>query len=144
MPRSPITLTEAERHEIETLAALLNQDQIADYLGLSRPTFHEIRKRDPDIAERYKRGKARAIAHVANGLLQKARSGDTTSMIFYLKTQAGWRETDRPEQAGPEPAPVAVGDGSAKLKALLDAMAERSAPAAPPRLVAPETIDATG
>lgn len=28
------------------------------------------------------------IAHVANGLLQKARTGCTTSSIFYLKTQA--------------------------------------------------------
>ena len=25
----------------------------------------------------------------------KARGGDTTCSIFYLKTQAGWRETDR-------------------------------------------------
>ena len=57
-------------------------------------------ERDPDIAERYKRGKAKAIAHVAKGLLQKARSGDTVSSIFFLKTQAGWRETDRLEHAG--------------------------------------------
>ncbi len=34
---------------------------------------------------------------MANGLLQKARTGDTASSIFYLKTQAGWRETDRTE-----------------------------------------------
>jgi hypothetical protein len=54
----------------------------------------------PTLAERYKRGKAKAIAHVARGLLQKARSGDTVSSIFFLKTQAGWRETDRLEHAG--------------------------------------------
>ncbi len=45
------------------------------------------------LAEQYKRGKAEAIAHVANLLLQKARWGCTTSSIFYLKTPAGWRET---------------------------------------------------
>ena len=38
-----------------------------------------------------------AIRDVANGLLQGALSGDTASAIFYLKTQAGWRETDRLE-----------------------------------------------
>jgi len=93
MGRPPITLSEAQALEVETLAALLNQDQIADYFGICRNTFRAICDRDPEVAARYKRGKAKAIAHVANGLLQKARSGDTTSSIFYLKTQAGWRET---------------------------------------------------
>jgi hypothetical protein len=125
MPPGRITLTEAQRQEVETLAALLNQDQIADYLGISRTTFHEIRGRDPDVAERYKRGKAKAIAHVANGLLRQARGGDTTSMIFYLKTQAGWRETARLEHAGDPDAPVVVADGGARLRVFLDAMADR-------------------
>lgn len=93
------TLTEAQRVEVETLAALLNQDQIADYLGMSRSTFRGLCNRDEEVAVRYKRGKAKAIAHVANGLLMKARNGDTTSAIFYLKTQAGWRETERHEHA---------------------------------------------
>jgi hypothetical protein len=100
MPPKPIELTDTQRGEIETLAALLNQEQIADYLGIGRRTFHSIMERDPEIAARYKRGKSRAIAHVAKGLLQKARDGDRTCAIFYLKTQAGWRETDRLEHAG--------------------------------------------
>ena len=125
MPQKPIELSEVQRAEVETLAALLNQDQIADYLGVSRTTFKAICARDPDIACRYKRGKAKAIAHVANGLLQKARGGDTTSMIFYLKTQAGWRETDRLEHTGAEGAPIAVADGRAKIAGFLDAIAAR-------------------
>ncbi|UYV35768.1 hypothetical protein N4R57_11905 [Rhodobacteraceae bacterium D3-12] len=99
MGRPPITLNEAQTLEVETLAALLNQDQIADYFGISRNTFRAICDRDQEVAVRYKRGKAKAIAHVANGLLQKARSGDTASSIFYLKTQAGWRETSRLEHS---------------------------------------------
>ena len=99
MPRAAIVLSPDQVREVETLAALLNQDQIADYFGIGRRTFHAICQRDEEVAARYKRGKARAIAPVANGLLQKARSGDTTSAIFYLKTQAGWRETERHEHA---------------------------------------------
>ena len=93
MARPQITLSEDQVREVETLAALLNQNQIADYLGIARNTFREICDREPEVLARYKRGKAKAVAHVANGLLQKARSGCTTSSIFYLKTQAGWRET---------------------------------------------------
>ena len=100
MPPKPIELTDQQRGEIETLAALLNQEQIADYLCIGRTTFHRLMQRDPDIEERYKRGKAKAIAHVAKGLLQKARAGDRTCSIFYLKTQAGWRETERLEHTG--------------------------------------------
>jgi hypothetical protein len=100
MGRPPITLNDHQRVEVETLAALLNQDQIADYFGIARNTFRAICDRDPEVLERYKRGKAKAIAHVANGLLQKARSGCTTSSIFYLKTQAGWQEKTAIEHSG--------------------------------------------
>jgi hypothetical protein len=88
-------LTDEQRGELETLAALLSQDQIADYFGITRPTFAAMMERDADISLRYKRGKSKAIGSVARGLLQKARDGDTASAIFYLKTQAGWKETDR-------------------------------------------------
>ena len=94
MPRKPIELTDEQRGEIETLGALLNQDQIADYLGIGRTTFHAIMERDPDVGERYKRGKAKAIAHVAKGLLQKARGGDTVLLDLF---------SSRPRPAGARP-----------------------------------------
>lgn len=93
MGRKAKELTEEQRIQVEALAAVLSQEQIADYFGIARNTFASMAERDPDILERYKRGKAKAIGSVANGLLQKARNGDTASAIFYLKTQAGWRET---------------------------------------------------
>lgn len=93
MGRKPKTLDDEQRAQVEALAAYLSQDQIADYFGITRPTFAAMIERDDDISLRYKRGKAKAIGTVAQGLLQKARSGDTASAIFYLKTQAGWRET---------------------------------------------------
>jgi hypothetical protein len=93
MSRPHITVTDAQRAEVETLAAVLNAEQIADFLGFGRTTFFALLNRDEDLAERYKRGKARAIGAVAQSLVTKARAGNVTAMIFFLKTQGGWRET---------------------------------------------------
>lgn len=79
--------------EVETLAAVLTVAQMADYFGIGRTTFFSIVNRDPEVAERYKRGRARAVGAIAQSLVSKARAGDTTAMIFFLKTQGGWRET---------------------------------------------------
>ena len=93
MARAPMQLTDAQKAEVETLAAVLTTEQIADFFGVGRRTFYSLMERDEEIAARYKKGKARAIGAIAQTLISKARAGDTTSMIFYLKTQAGWRET---------------------------------------------------
>ncbi|QQA41475.1 hypothetical protein [Pelagovum pacificum] len=124
MGRQPITLDDHQRSEVETLAALLNQEQIADYFGIARNTFRAICERDPEVLEHYKRGKAKAIAHVAHGLLQKARAGCTTSSIFYLKTQAGWQETSGIEHSG-ETSVTHKGQATDALAKLLDQIAER-------------------
>lgn len=60
---------------------------------MSQTTFIEIEKRQPEVSERYKKGRAKAIDSVAQGLLQQAREGNMAAAIFFLKTQAGWRET---------------------------------------------------
>ena len=100
------TLTDKQRGEIETLAAFLSIEQLADYFGIGRTTFFALMERDPEISELYKRGKSKAIAHIAQGLIQKARAGDTTSAIFFLKTQARWRETERHEITGADGGPL--------------------------------------
>jgi IS30 family transposase len=89
------TLTDEQRAQVEALAAYLTQEQIADYFGIARNTFLAMMERDENISERYKRGKARAIGAVAQSLIQQARDGDKVAAMFYLKTQAGWRETNR-------------------------------------------------
>jgi len=122
MGRPARELTDDERAQVEALAAYLTQDQIADYLGITRPTLAAIFGRDEDVSLRYKRGKAKAIGDVANGLLKKAREGDNASMFFYLKTQAGWRETNAVEMSGPNGGPIESKDVSA-----LDAINSRLA-----------------
>lgn len=93
MGRHALELTPEQIAEVETLAAVLSAAQIADYFGIGRTTFFAMVRSNAAIAERYKKGKARAIGAIAQSLISKARAGDTASMIFYLKTQAGWRET---------------------------------------------------
>ncbi len=98
--RPLIVLTKEQRSELETLAAVLNVEQIADYFGISRRVFYDIMERDEEVSAQYKKGKAKAVGFVAQNLIQKARSGDLGAQIFYLKTQAGWKETQRLEGAG--------------------------------------------
>lgn len=95
MARKPIELTEEQIQIVENMAAKLTQSQMADFLGISEKTFREIVNRDERVSTAYKKGKARQIAKVAGFLFDKCEAGDTTAMIFFLKTQAGWRETDR-------------------------------------------------
>ncbi|MFN3262126.1 MAG: hypothetical protein ACE37J_16360 [Pikeienuella sp.] len=125
MPGKFKTLTEAQRAEVETLAAVLTAGQMADYFGIGRTTLFSLMDRDPDFAERYKRGKARAVGAIAQSLIAKARGGDTACMIFFLKTQAGWREKDRLEVTGADGGPVEVTGARERLIALLDRHAER-------------------
>lgn len=130
MGRRAKELTADQKAQVEALAAYLTQDQISDYLGIGRTTFQSMIERDPEISERYKRGKAKAVGLVAQGLLQKARSGDTTSAIFYLKTQAGWRETQKIEHTGADGAPIQVETldvSKISTEALAEIMAARDA-----------------
>ena len=87
------SLNDEQIAQVEALGAVLSVEQIADYFGVGKTTFYAIMERQPEVSERYKKGKAKAIGSVAQGLLQQARDGNTAAAMFYLKTQAGWRET---------------------------------------------------
>ncbi len=92
MGRKAKTLTEKQKAEVETLAAFLSAQEIADYLGIARSTFFKMKDADEEINGLYKKGRAKAVATVAQSLVKSAIGGCTTSKIFYLKTQAGWSE----------------------------------------------------
>jgi hypothetical protein len=106
------TLTDKQRAQVEALAAYLTQEQIADYFGIARNTFTAIMEREPEVSERYKRGKAKAIGAIAQSLIQQARDGDKVAAMFYLKTQAGWRETNHVDHTS--------SDGSMRPKGVPD------------------------
>ena len=95
MPRQARVLSEEEIEQVEKLAAMLTLEQLADFFGISQRTFNNIRERQPDVDAKYKKGRAKTIGKVAESLIQDALDGDTTSRIFFLKTQGGWRETTK-------------------------------------------------
>ena len=85
---------------VEKLAAVLTQAQLADIFGVSYSTFKNYLRDDERLSGSYKKGKAAAISAVGTSLLRQARAGNITAMIFYLKTQAGWRDKVEVEHSG--------------------------------------------
>ena len=93
MSRPQKKLDDKQITQVEALAAFLTLEQIADYFGVTRPTFDAICQRQPEVFLQYKKGKSKAIASISQNLIKQAQDGNTTAAIFYLKTQAGWKET---------------------------------------------------
>lgn len=85
---------EKDIHQVEALAPFLTSEQIADYFMISRSVFYAVMDRQPEVKERYLKGKAKVLARVAQSLVQDALDGDRASKMFYLKTRGGWKETD--------------------------------------------------
>ena len=80
--------TDTTRAQVESLViGGVKQTTIADILGIAPKTLRAHYRRELDHAL------AKVIAGVSGTLIQKALSGSETSMIFFLKTRAGWRET---------------------------------------------------
>jgi hypothetical protein len=91
--RPEIVFTNEQVTELKALSAVLSKRQLADYFCISETTLRAIESRQPEVSDAYKKGKARAIASVAGNLITQAKAGNTAASIFYLKTQAGWKET---------------------------------------------------
>ena len=84
-------------------AAGFPQEQIAEQIGIDRVTLRKHFR--PEI----KTGKASANAMVARSLFKKATGDGPQSVaaaIFWLKTQAGWKETTVNEHTGPNGEPL--------------------------------------
>ena len=93
--------------QVESLAANgLTHEQIAAALGISESTLTKRKKENTDFTDAIKRGKAKGIALVTNKLMESIKGGNMTGMIFFLKTQAGWKETNVQEHTGANGKPL--------------------------------------
>lgn len=101
-----IAFNKEQADKVEVLAASCTKQQIADYFGICFNTFHKICQNQPEVNEAYRRGKAMAVIDVAGSLIREAKNGNIQAAQFYLKTQAGWKETERREISGPDGGPI--------------------------------------
>lgn len=70
--------------------------------GVSRSVYDRWRKSDPDFAESVQNVQEDQVDFVESALMKKVREGDTSSIIFYLKTKGkkrGWTEKALPNVA---------------------------------------------
>lgn len=66
------------------------QVDIARVIGIDDKTLRKHYRDELDLS------KAKANATIGGALFNKAKGGDTTAMIFWMKTQAGWAEKQDP------------------------------------------------
>tara|TARA_Y100000401_G_scaffold108063_1_gene102979 strand:+ start:319 stop:744 length:426 start_codon:yes stop_codon:yes gene_type:complete len=88
-----VNKTEESSRTVERLSGLgLPHDQICAVLDISKPTLYKY------YGEELIKGKAEANSQVADTLFRIATSprasGSVTACIFWLKTQAHWKETN--------------------------------------------------
>ena len=72
----------------------LTDDQIAHNIGIRRSTLYEWKNKHSDFADAIKRSKEVADYEVESALFKKAKMGDTTAQIFWLKNRRPekWRD----------------------------------------------------
>jgi hypothetical protein len=95
MARPPHEPTKATRDTV-SLHALVGtpQETIASVLGIDAKTLRLHYRDELDHAL------AKANATIGGSLFNKAKSGDTAAQVFWLKTRAGFKETNRNEITG--------------------------------------------
>jgi hypothetical protein len=86
--KPPHAPTEATRQTVQLHTMVgTNQTDIARVLDIDEKTLRKYYRDELDLA------KAKANATIGGALFNKAKGGDVTAMIFWLKTQAGFRES---------------------------------------------------
>jgi hypothetical protein len=78
-----------EQRQLVQLHATIGtrQDNIARLLDIDKKTLLKHYRNELDL------GMDKANAAIGGALFNKAKSGDTAAMIFWMKTRARWRET---------------------------------------------------
>jgi hypothetical protein len=102
--RPPHLPTADTRNKVYTLSTVgTRHEDIASVLSISHDTLVKYYKEELD------KGRIEANASVAETLFKQAKEGNTTAMIFWLKSRAKWKESTQHEISGnPDGTPVEV------------------------------------
>ena len=85
--KPPHAPTDATRQTVQLHTMVgTTQADTARVLNIDEKTLRKYYRDELDLA------KAKANATIGGALFNQAKSGDTSAMIFWMKTQAGWRE----------------------------------------------------
>lgn len=116
--RPVFTVSEANRRFVEEQSGLgVPQEQIGAMIGCSDDTLRK------HFEYELLCGKAKANAAVSKSLYKNATTGgkdghgDVQAQTFWLKTQAGFKETNKTEITGNEGGPIEISDARARLLA---------------------------
>jgi hypothetical protein len=87
--------------------------QPTDQNRLQVKTLAAVGIRHADTLAKYYRqelddGRVDANAVIAKSLYEQAKNGNTTAQIFWLKTRAGWKETQVNEHTGMDGQPLKI------------------------------------
>jgi len=98
---NPYQANDENRKIVKMLSAVgTRYEDIATKLEITDDTLRKHYRKELD------EGRIEANASVAQTLYQQAKNGNTTAAIFWLKTRAQWRESDRLEVTGANGKPV--------------------------------------
>jgi hypothetical protein len=87
--------TKASRDAVRLYAAMgTPQEDIGRLLKIDVKTLYKYYREELDL------GLVAANAQIGGALFKKAMGGDTTAMIFWLKTRAGFKEAKHEEKTG--------------------------------------------
>lgn len=101
--RPPYLPTATTRNQVYELSKVgTRYEDIAFMLSISDDTLRKYYK--PEL----EKGRIEANAVIAGTLYEKARQGDTASMMFWLKTRAQWSEKHTTELTGEGGAPINI------------------------------------
>jgi hypothetical protein len=101
IPQEAHQPTDDTRRLVESSSGLgLPHESIAVLVGIDDKTLRKYYRKELDV------GKAKANGQIAKTLYSKAISGDTTSLIWWTKSQMRWSETVKQELTGADGEPL--------------------------------------
>jgi hypothetical protein len=95
MSNQPHEPDQKTRKTVEAMSSYgIPQEDIAKVIGIDPKTLRLHYRYELDTAE------TKANAQVASRLYQKCMKDDTSSIIFWLKTRAKWKDASKDDVAG--------------------------------------------